>query len=476
MIIEEIILKNIGSFNNYDESSKKYLDDGPRKYDSIIQLLALQKEYQQKINELNQLNHNFNQGIPMDQIRKYQRKGILMSVDGSKRTCVNNPGVCSSNNSESQIKFEDFFDPSVRHILDKFGSSATTNKITPFYTKDSVECSNMCQDDTKCGMWLYGDIDSGINSLNRQLEQGSKYNDINKSFVIDHEINSELSKHGGGVLGYLKMMFGESPIGIHLGDIKKGTQIVKGNCFNIPTTKVGDNIKCSQSNSVIGNTMFDFAKVNKVIDKVYGIDKSILTPETIKYSSGYCDGTTNIDKKQKEILEKSAKNFAPIRKKMMKNKNEYIKLRNEKENELLYLSLEMNGLLNESSDTIASAKLNIESSKNQLEKIGKTQEEIDSNVISFNNNARDYERKIVQGKAKENESISNTFKYTFWLTLFICFAILIIKPNLLSKPVSYALMGTFSLYVLSKVYHPLLDIIASVYKLLKKILWSNNNI
>ena len=141
-------------------------------------------------------------------------------------------------------------------------------------------------------------MDGAINSLNRQLEQGNKYNDVNKLLVMDHEINSELSKHGGGVLGYLKMMFGNSPIDIRLGDIKKGTQIVKGNCFNIPKTKVGDNIKCGQPNSVIGKTMFDFTKVNQAIDSAYGLDKSVLTPEAIKYSSGYCDGTIDIDKKK----------------------------------------------------------------------------------------------------------------------------------------------------------------------------------
>ena len=92
MTIEQEILKNIESFDKYDETTEKYLDDGPAKYDIIIKLLGLQKEYQQKVNELNQLNYNFNQGIPLDQIKKYQRKGILMNIDGSDRTCVNNSG------------------------------------------------------------------------------------------------------------------------------------------------------------------------------------------------------------------------------------------------------------------------------------------------------------------------------------------------------------------------------------------------
>ena len=474
MTIEQEILKNIESFDKYDETTEKYLDDGPAKYDIIIKLLGLQKEYQQKVNELNQLNYNFNQGIPLDQIKKYQRKGILMNIDGSDRTCVNNSGVCSSNKQESQIKFQDFFDPSVRKELDNFGSIKTDNKIIPFYTRDSIECGNMCKDDKNCGMWLYADMDGAINSINKQLEQGSKYNDANRNLVMNTEANTALSKHGGGVLGWLYMIFGNSPIEMDLGTIKKGTQIVRGNCFNIPTDKVGKNITCNQPNSVIGKTMFDLPRINNALDKTFGLNKSVLTPETVKYSSGYCDNT--VDMAENQMLAQSQKNFAPIRKKMMKNKNEYKRLRNEKEKELLYLSVQMKSLLDKRSAAMESARMNIEASKHQIEKIGKKQEEIDSNVVSFNNSVREYQQTVVEDESKAEESVSHTFKYTFWLTLFICFAILIFKPELLSKPVSYTLMSIFSAYVLYKIYKPLLGILETIYKTLKKILWSNNNI
>ena len=474
MPIENMILKNIKSINEYSESSGKYLDDGPAKYDTIIKLLALQKEYQQKINELNQLNYNFNQGIPMDQIKSYQRKGILMSLDGSKRTCVNNSGVCTSNNPESKIKFLDFINPSIRDDMGIFGSAATSNKMLPFYTKDAMECSSMCQDDEKCGMWVYADFDAAINSVNRELESGTKYNDVNKALIENPEMNNGLAKHGGGVLGWMRMIFAKTPIDEDLGEIKKGTQIVKGNCFNIPTDKVGKNITCSRSNAEIGKTMMDFGKINKGLEKNFGISKSVLTPETINYSSGYCEDT--IKRAQKQLLEKSAKNFAPVRAKMLKNKDEYIQMRNEKEKELLYLSIQMKSLLDTRSSAMETARMNVESSKNQVEKIGKKQDEIDANIASFNNSVMEYQEDLVKDKVRKQEALSGTFVYTFWLTLFVCFAVLIMKPDLLSKPVSYTLMGMFSLYVLHKLYQPLMSMLATIYKTLRKILWSNNNI
>lgn len=474
MTAEKNIIESIASFNKYDESSKKYLDDGPAKYDIIIKLLGLQKEYQQTLNELDQLNYNFNQGIPMDQIRQYQRKGVLFSMDGSKRTCVDGPGVCSSNNADSQIKFQDFFDPSVRKDMDRFGSQGTTNTITPFYVKDSNECSDACKNDEKCGMWLFGDMENAVNSINGKLEDGEKYNDINKNLVGDPSMDTVLSKSGGGILGWMNMMFGKDALPINLGGIKKGTQIVRGNCFNIPTDRVGKNIKCNQPNSVIGNTMFDMPKVNQLLGKTFGLDQSIITPDTVKYSSGYCADA--VDVQQANILAESDKNFQPIKKRMMKDKNEYIKMRNEKEKKLRYISIEMKDLLDKRSQALDSARMNIEASRTQVDKIAKKQDEIDANVTSFNNSVREYEEKVVFNETRNKESLGDVFKYTFWLTLFICFLVLLIRPQLLSKPVSYALMSGFSLYVIYKIYTPLLEIIGSIFKLLKNTLWSNNNI
>ena len=421
MTAEKNIIESIASFNKYDESSKKYLDDGPAKYDVIIKLLGLQKEYQQTLNELDQLNYNFNQGIPMDQIRQYQRKGILFSMDGSKRACIDGPGVCSSNNAESQIKFQDFFDPSVRKDMERFGSQGTTNTITPFYVKDSNECSDACKNDDNCGMWLFGDMENAVNSVNGKLEDGEKYNDVNKNLIGDPSMDVVLSKTGGGVLGWMRMMFGKEALPVDLDGIKKGTNIVRGNCFNIPNDKVGKNINCNQPNSVIGSTMFDFSKVNSLLNRTFGLDQSILTPDIVKYSSGHCASATDIQ--QTNIQEQSDKNFQPIKKRMMKDKNEYIKMRNEKEKKLRYISTEMKSLLDKRSQALDSARMNLEASRTQVNKIAKKQDEIDSNITSFNNNVREYEEKRVFNETRNKESVGDIFKYGFWLTLFICFLI-----------------------------------------------------
>ena len=132
--------------------------------------------------------------------------------------------------------------------------------------------------------------------------------------------------------------------------------------------------------------------------------------------------------------------------------------------------------LDKRSQALDSARMNLEASRTQVNKIAKKQDEIDSNITSFNNNVREYEEKRVFNETRNKESVGDIFKYGFWLTLFICFLILIIRPQLLSKPVSYTLMSMFSLYVIYKIYNPLLELIATIFKLLKNTLWSNNNI
>ena len=147
-----------------------------------------------------------------------------------------------------------------------------------------------------------------------------------------------------------------------------------------------------------------------------------------------------------------------------------------KKRKLRYISTEMKSLLDKRSQALDSARMNLEASRTQVNKIAKKQDEIDSNITSFNNNVREYEEKLVFNETRNKESVGDIFKYGFWLTLFICFLILIIRPQLLSKPVSYTLMSMFSLYVIYKIYNPLLELIATIFKLLKNTLWSNNNI
>ena len=77
-----------------------------------------------------------------------------MSLDGSKRTCVNNSGVGDSNNPESKIKFLDFIDPSIRDDMGIFWPSSYIKQdaIILYQRCDGVQY--MCQDDEKLGMWV----------------------------------------------------------------------------------------------------------------------------------------------------------------------------------------------------------------------------------------------------------------------------------------------------------------------------------
>ena len=57
-------------------------------------------------------------------------------------------------------------------------------------------------------------------------------------------------------------------------------------------------------------------KINKGLEKNFGISKSVLTPETINYSSGYCEDT--IKRAQKQLLEKSAKTLHQLEQRCLK--------------------------------------------------------------------------------------------------------------------------------------------------------------